>query len=72
MDKIAIHFRITWFNILVFSFFLSFSNFSIAKDVYLINGKIYIRNPRASATRRGSSSEYRPGIDTATVLLNGP
>ncbi|XP_078370518.1 uncharacterized protein LOC144654292 isoform X2 [Oculina patagonica] len=42
-------------------------DFDIAKDVYLINGKIYIRKSLHAA--RGSTSSYRPGIDTAKVLL---
>ncbi|KAL9973785.1 hypothetical protein ACROYT_G020287 [Oculina patagonica] len=48
-------------------------DFNIAKDVYMINGKIYIRNPQeiiAAFGSTNSSSQYRPGIDTAKALLN--
>lgn len=42
----------------------------------MIDGEIYIRKPQTSvaagaSTSASSSSEYRPGIDTAHVLLMG-
>ena len=53
-----------------------FSNYAIAKDVFLIDGEIYIDKPQTSVTAGASTSassslEYRPGIDTAQVLLMG-
>ena len=53
-----------------------FSNYAIAKDVFLMDGEIYIHKPQTSvttgaSTSASSSSEYRPGIDTAQVLLMG-
>lgn len=49
-------------------------DFDLAKDVYLIDGKIYVRKPKPSPAARGStstSSKYRTGIDLAKILLNG-
>lgn len=53
-----------------------FSNYDLAKDVFLVGGEIYIQKPQTSvnvgaSTSASSSSEYRPGIDTAQVLLMG-
>ena len=53
---------------------ICFRNYDLAKDVFLIDGEIYVRKPETSvaagaSTSASSSSEYRPGIDTAQVLL---